>query len=74
MKKNRNIQKISPFNCQGLLSSTNNDYLHMIWRSTKQQETHMKGYGVHNLQSSNGNNYLLYYSGHKIKSIINGLE
>ena len=29
----------------------------------------MKGYGVHNLQSSNGNNYLLYYWGHRIKSI-----
>ena len=37
------------------------------------QETRIKGYGVHNLQSSNGNNYLLYYSGHKTKSI-NGVR
>ena len=28
----------------------------------------MQGYGVFSIESNNGNNYLLYYSGHQTKS------
>ena len=73
MKKNRNIQKISTFNCKGLLSSTKQRLLAIDFEKYKTaamciQETHMKRYGV--IISNQVMETTAYYNqGHKTKSI-----
>ena len=74
MKDRKNIQKIGTFNCQGLLSTSKqqtlaDDFARYNMTVLCVQETHMKDYGALNMKTNDGKNYLLYYSGHKSKSV-----
>ena len=73
MKKNRNIQKISTFNCKGLLSSTKQRLLANDFEKYKTAamcilETHMERYGVI-IYNQVMETTTYYNSGHKTKSV-----
>ena len=73
--KNQNTQedlRIATYNCQGLRSKENQVLLADDFQNYKMaalcvQETHMVGYGIEKLTTSDGKPLHLYYSGNKEK-------
>ena len=68
------MKRICTFNCQGLLDKTKqqliaDDFKKYRLKAMLLQELHMKNEGILNLKSTDGDQYHLYYSGNKTKSI-----